>query len=184
MDRLKPRKPLNRDVFLLQHDVKSSLLLHCIGERARKVYNTFNLSNTGDSMKLQNIREQFEVYFNPRKKYGILYIAQVQSCTYCKDIGQSFDHYLTELRKLSCDCELEDLRESLLRDILLTVFDEEIFQELFLRESNHLHLNKMDDISRTVEIIRSQTHAIQIIAPLIQIVMLAKLVYNSQQKHF
>ena len=75
MDRLKPRKPLNRDVFLLQHDVKSSLLLHCIGERARKVYNTFNLSNTGDSMKLQNIREQFEVYFNPRKNtaYYILH---------------------------------------------------------------------------------------------------------------
>ena len=70
---------------------------------------------------------------------------------------------MTELRKLSCDCELEDLRESLLRDILLTVFDEKIFQELLLRESNHLHLNKMVDISRTVEIIRSQTHAIQII---------------------
>ena len=75
MDRLKPRKPLNRDVFLLQHDVKSSLLLHCIGERARKVYNPFNLSKTADSMKLEKITEQFEVYFNPRKNtpYSILH---------------------------------------------------------------------------------------------------------------
>ena len=74
---------------------------------------------------------------------------------------------MTELRKLSCDCELEDLRESPLRDILLTVLDDWILEELLLRESNNLDLNKTVDISRTVEVIRSQTHAIQIIAPLI-----------------
>ena len=71
MDKLKPLKPLNLDGNLLQDwklwkqqfylfmtateydkkpdNVKSSLLLHCIGERAREVYNTFNFSTTADS---------------------------------------------------------------------------------------------------------------------------------------
>ena len=43
---------------------KSSLLLHHIGERARKVYNTFNFSTTADSMKIEHILEQFKACFN------------------------------------------------------------------------------------------------------------------------
>ena len=48
-------------------NVKSSLLLHRIGERAQEVYNTFNFSTTADSMKLEKIMKQFEAYFNPKK---------------------------------------------------------------------------------------------------------------------
>ena len=77
MDRSKPPKPLNLDGNLLQNlkswkqdfvlfmtateydekldNVKSSLLLHCISERARELYNTFNFSTTADSMKLERI---------------------------------------------------------------------------------------------------------------------------------
>lgn len=34
-------------------NVMSSLLLHCIGERARVLYNTFNFSTNADSTKLE-----------------------------------------------------------------------------------------------------------------------------------
>ena len=89
MDRLEPSKPLNLDRNLLQNwkswkqefilfmapteydekpdNVKGSLLLCCIGEQAKEVYNTFNISTTANSIKLETIIEQFEVYFNPRR---------------------------------------------------------------------------------------------------------------------
>ena len=87
-------------------NLKSSLLLHCIGERAREVYNTLNFSTTADLMKLEKIMEQFEGYFNPRKNIAYSWF---NFFTYHQEIGQSFDDYMTELRKLSSDCELEGL---------------------------------------------------------------------------
>ena len=91
---------------------RSSLLLHGIGEQAREVYNTFNFSITSDSIKLENIIEQFEAYFSSRKyiKYS-----RLKFSIYRQEIGQSFDDYMTELRKLSSHCKLEGLREWLLR---------------------------------------------------------------------
>ena len=84
MDRLKPPKTLNLDGNLLQNwilwkqdfnlfmtaaeydekpdNVKSSLLLHCIDERARKVYNTFHFSTTADSMKLEKITSNLQCF--------------------------------------------------------------------------------------------------------------------------
>ena len=75
MDRFKHPKPLNLNRNLLQNqkslkldfilfmtateynekldNVMSSLLLHCIGERARVLYNTFNFSTNADSTKLE-----------------------------------------------------------------------------------------------------------------------------------
>ena len=69
------------------NNVKSSLLLPCVGERARKVYNPFNFSTTGDSIKLEKIIEQFEAYFNPRK--DITY-SRFKFFTYSQETGQSF----------------------------------------------------------------------------------------------
>ena len=136
MDRCKPPKPLNLDGNLQQNwkswrqdfilfmaatkydekpdNVKSSLLLDCISERAREVCNTFKFSTTADSMKLETIIEQFGAYSNPRK--NITY-SQFKFFTYHHQIGQSFDNNMTELRKLSSDCELEgQLQERLLRE--------------------------------------------------------------------
>ena len=81
-------------------------MLHCIGDWARELDNTFNFSTTADLMKLE-----FESYFNPRKKY-YRFVVQI----FYHLLGQFFDDYLTELRKLSSDCELGDLQELLLRD--------------------------------------------------------------------
>ena len=45
--------------------VKTSLLIHCIGEKAREVYNAFVFSFTEDSRKYNKVLEHFEAYFGP-----------------------------------------------------------------------------------------------------------------------
>ena len=138
MDTLKPPNSLSLEVNLRQswktwkqsftlfmttteHDgksdeVKTSLLLHCIGEKTREVYNTFAFSSIEDSMKYNKVLENFEAYFEPRK--NITY-SRLKFSTYRQEPGQTFDGYLTEMRKLSSDCNLLELRESLLRDMLI-----------------------------------------------------------------
>ena len=45
--------------------VKTSLLLHYIGDKAREVYSTFAFLSTEDSMKYNKVLEHFEAYFGP-----------------------------------------------------------------------------------------------------------------------
>ena len=108
-------------------------------------------------MKLEKIMEQFEAYFNPRK--NITY-SRFKFFTYHQEIGQSFDDYTNELKKLSSDFELEGLRESPLRDMLIIGLNNKKLQERLLRESN-LDLNKTVEICRIVEVTHSQAHIMQ-----------------------
>ena len=93
-------------------------------------------------MKLEKIIEQFEVHFNPRKNIANSWF---KFFTYCQEIRQSFDYYMPELRKLSCDCELKGLRELPFGDMLKIGLNGKTLQECLLRESN-LHLNKTAEI--------------------------------------
>ena len=44
-------------------EVKTRLLLHCIGEKAREVFSSFVFS----SLKYNKVLEHFEAHFGPRK---------------------------------------------------------------------------------------------------------------------
>ena len=62
---------------------------------------------------------------------------------------------MTVLRKLSGDCELEGLRELLLREMLIIGLNDKKLQDYLLRESN-LNLKKTVEICRIVEVTPSQ----------------------------
>ena len=168
MDRLQPPKPLIMEGNLLQNwklwkqefnlfmiateytekaeQVKTSLLLHCIGERAREVYNSFTFQSEADSMNYTKVVEQFEAYFGPRR--NVTY-SRFKFFTYRQELGQSFDDYHNEMRKLSVDCKLLELRESLLKDMIIIGLNDKNLQERLLRENN-VSLNGTVEICRTV----------------------------------
>ena len=77
------------------YNVKSSLLLHCIGEKAREIYDTLTFDVADDNMKLDKILEKFEAYLAPRK--NITY-SRYKFLTYRQEEGQSFSKYLTAIR--------------------------------------------------------------------------------------
>ena len=98
-----------------EETVKSSLLLHCIGEKTREIYHTLTFEE-GDSMKYDKIIEKLEAYFAPRK--NITY-SRYKFLTYKQENGQSFSNYLTTMKKLCSDCELAGIENSLLGDMLV-----------------------------------------------------------------
>ena len=73
------------------------------------------------------------------------------------------------MKKLNSDCDLLELRESLLRDLLIIGLNDKSLQERLLRESNldltmevvKRSLSYLHDICRTVEVTHSHVHAIQ-----------------------
>ena len=139
MENLKPPKPLNLDganlaetwkswknafiIFLTATEsneksdlVKSSILLHCIGKQSKEIYDTFTFEE-GDSMKFDKIIEKYEnYYFKPRKNLTYM---RFSFFTSRQEDHEKFDEFYTRLRKLSEDCEFNELRNSLIKDVLI-----------------------------------------------------------------
>ena len=113
--------------------IKSSILLTCIGQRGRDIYNTFTFATADDKLKLQPILAKFEEYCLPRK--NITYF-RYKFFSYHQREGQSFDHYVTELKKLSSECELGTLMDSLIRDMIIVGITDNRLRERLLHEAD------------------------------------------------
>ena len=113
--------------------------------------------STEDFMKYNKVLAHFEAYFGPRKNINY---SRFKFFTHRQEPGQTFDDYLTEMRKLSSDCHLFKLRKSSLRDMLIIGLNDQSLEERLMRESN-LDLTKTIDTCRTIEVISSYAHAIQ-----------------------
>ena len=46
--------------------IKTSILLTCIGERGREIYETFDFTDPADKLKLAPVLKMFDLYCNPR----------------------------------------------------------------------------------------------------------------------
>ena len=56
--------------------------------------------------------------------------------TYKQKEGQSFDEFMTQLKKLSSDCEFREIKNSLLKDIVVIGVTDDSLRERMLREPN------------------------------------------------
>ena len=155
MERLKPPKSLSLEGNLEQnwktwkqeltlymqasesseksYTVKSSILLHCIGSKSREIYNTFTFAEQGDNLKFDKIIEKFDGYFTPKKNLTLL---RFKFFTARQQDGESFDEFLTRLRKLNKDCDFTSLQDSSLRDMIIIGILGERLRERLLRESD------------------------------------------------
>ena len=111
--------------------VKSSVLLHCIGKQAKEIYNTFTFATEDDKVKNAEIIKKLDGYFSPKKnltfrRFTFLTARQVE--------GETFDEYVTRLKTLSEDCEYEELRNSLIKDLIIIDPRDKKLQERLLSE--------------------------------------------------
>ena len=81
--------------------IKSNILLKCIGKKGREVYNTFTLQQIKITPR-KNIAFSRYTFFTCRQKEG-----------------ESFDDFVTNLKKLSQYCEFGTLCDSLIRNVII-----------------------------------------------------------------
>ena len=178
MERLKPPGPLSFegnvgqtwktwrkafDFYLVatesdtkSYKIKTSILLTCIGERGREIYEIFEFTTAGDSLKLTPVLDQFEAYCNPRSNTTI---NRHKFFTYCQAEGQPFNNFVTELRTLSAECAFENLRDSLIKDMIICGVSDRALRERMLREPT-LDLKKAIELGQAAE--QTKEHAKQL----------------------
>ena len=111
--------------------IKTSILLTCIGEQGREIYQTFEFATDFDKLKLQPVLAKFENYCNPRTNTTII---RHKFFTNKQSEGQSFNNFVTELRKLSNECSFEDLKDSLIKDMIICGVLDNSLRERMLRD--------------------------------------------------
>ena len=175
MDRFKPPDELNFEGNLNEHwkkwkqeldfylvatekdekdeKVKSCILLTCIGSQGREVYNTFTFQENESPHDFELIIKKFDEHCSPRKNVTL---TRYKFLTYKQKEGQSFSEFVTQLRKLSTDCELDNLRESLIKDVIVIGILDDRVRERLLRENN-LTLLRAIEIGQSSE--QTKMHA-------------------------
>ena len=117
MDQLKPPKPLNFDENISQSwkrhldfylvaieadakadKIKTSILLTCIGEKGRQVYETFDFLQNENPSNLFLVIKKFDEYCTPRKNITIV---KHKFFTHKQQEGQRFSDFLTDLKRLA-----------------------------------------------------------------------------------
>ena len=136
---------------------KSSILLHCIGHKGRKIYNTFIFEPKEHSMIFTKIIEKFDEHCIPRKNITFL---RHNFCTHRQVEGQSFGEFVISLRKLSANCDFGDLNSSLIRDIIVVGVTSNRLRERILSEPN-LSLKQAIRLGQSAEETQKHVKAIK-----------------------
>ena len=118
--------------------VKSSILLTCIGPQGREIYNTFQFEEDEDHMNFDLLIKKFDEHCLPKKNVTLV---RHKFFTYRQREGQSFHEFVIQLKKLSSDCEFNDLKDSLIRDTIIIGVSDDRLRERMLREPD-LDLSK------------------------------------------
>ncbi|KAI8421291.1 hypothetical protein MSG28_008327 [Choristoneura fumiferana] len=173
MDMLKPPPPLNlsasniKQAFIdwkqkfqlyfiasgaegkLKDEQQCALLLHSVGDEGLAVYNT--LENK-ESLKFKDILEKLEAHCSPpsNETYNRhVFFSRKQK------VGETFEDFVTSLKKLSMECNFENLKDGLVRDqIILGLLDDDLKENLLRIQD--LNLEKCIHRCRAAETTRTQ----------------------------
>ena len=133
---------------------KTSVLLHYVGAKGLEVFNTFKFED-GQETNLDVVIAEFEGYCNPRKNqtfHRFLFFS------YTKPTDCNFSRFVTSLKKLAAPCEFGDLRDSLIRDrIISTIPENDLRKKLLVLET--LTLEKCIEMCTAHEAVAEQAKA-------------------------
>lgn len=133
---------------------KVALLLHFIGDRGVDIFNSFGIES--DNVSYETVVTKFVEHFTPQKnvtmeRYKFFSRKQIE--------GESFTDFITDLQNLSLSCEFENMREDLIRDIIIIGIRDNKMKEFLLRETK-LTLSKALSICKTLELSKKQIEEI------------------------
>ena len=129
-----------------------SLFLHCIGDAALQVYNTFEFPDENDKMKLKVVMKKFEEYCIPKR--NVTY-ERHKFFTCSQNSNETIDQYCTELRDKAQSCEFGNLTDSLIQDRIICGMLDNSVRERLLRQEG-LTLEKTLQLCRAAETTRAQ----------------------------
>ena len=140
------------------NEVKSSLLLHCIGVYCTALkFIILLLIIKKNTLVYDKIIETFEAYIASWKNLTYL---QFKFLIYWKEEGKSSEIFFTDFKNFASDFELNHLKGSLIRNMIIICLYNKMLQKRLLRDIN-LTLDRTVEICKTIKQTKSHAQATQ-----------------------
>lgn len=111
------------------NDRKVALLLHYLGSSVLPIFSSFQLDL--QTVQYEALLEKFQDHFAPRKNVTMSRFAFFNR----KQLeNETIDQYVTELVNLAASCEFADLKNSIVKDVMITNLKETYIKEKLLME--------------------------------------------------
>ena len=122
--------------------VQFGILMSCIGEHCLPIYNSFQFDSDEDKQDYAKVLKKFEQYCEPRKNLTML---RHKLLTRKQRDGEKVDTFITELKIKAKDCALGELRDSLVKDMIICGVSNPKLQLRLLEKSQQVDDLKLDD---------------------------------------
>lgn len=139
-----------------EDSTKVAILLNLAGEEAQKRFRTFGLSEE-KKKKFTEVVKAFQDYCKPLRNETY---DRYKFFTRVQHEGESFDHFITEVKTLAAVCNFGTLEESLIRDKIVSGIKDLSLQERLLQQSK-LTLNKAEEVCLASEASRLQARCLR-----------------------
>ena len=112
--------------------VQCAQLLHFMGEEALHIYNTFTIADN-ERNKIAVLLEKFDNYFIPKtnvtyERYKFVNLRQTPQ--------ESIEQFTTQLKNQANKCEFGNLKDDMVKTILISGIQDEILREKLLYQQN------------------------------------------------
>lgn len=131
---------------LKTQDIQAAILLHCVGQEAREIFESFDMTEE-EKNKPGEIITKFDAYFLPQTNKSI---ERHRFNTRVQLKGESFEAYVADLRKIGQNCDFGNLRDELIKDRIVCGIRDPRVKNRLLREAN-LSFNKAVEICKAAE---------------------------------
>uniref|UniRef100_T1ICY3 Retrotransposon gag domain-containing protein n=1 Tax=Rhodnius prolixus TaxID=13249 RepID=T1ICY3_RHOPR len=128
-----------------------AILLNLIGEKGKELYNTFQFEE-GKSKIFEEVLMKFEEYVSPQKN---LIVSSFRFNSRKQKEQETFDDFVTELRKLVKDYDYGALVDRLLLDRIVQGVQDSQLREKDLQEKE-VTLDRAIELERTTALSREQ----------------------------
>lgn len=133
--------------------VQCAQLLHYIGEEGFRIYTTFQFSED-EKNKLSKLMEKFEAHFLPKENLSF----ERYKFFMCRQkLEQTFEQFLTELRKQAMKCKLGTLSDGLIKCMIICGVRSEELREKLLQLDDDKSLDKTIELCMVLESSKQQS---------------------------
>ncbi|KAG6438935.1 hypothetical protein O3G_MSEX000343 [Manduca sexta] len=134
------------DLEKVSEKKKLAIFLNAIGDTGLEIYNSFNVDRTTETLK--SVVEKFDSKFNACKNETV---ERYNFFTRIQKFEETFDEYVTSLNNLSCSCNFDTLKESLVKDMfIIGIRNANIKEKLLQRKI--ADVNEAVEIAKTIEL--------------------------------
>lgn len=127
-------------------EVQAAIFLHCAGERVVDILDTLGLSGN-EKKNINIIVAKLDSYFLPKSNTSV---ESHKFNTRIQTPEESFDDFVTDLRKIAANCEFGNLRDRLIKDRIVSGVQNKRVMERLLREPD-ITLDRAIEVCKAAE---------------------------------